>query len=122
MDVSFFCCIFVPETIRDMKVEIIKNNSGTACGKQYMKFTDEEGNLLGCIQPTNLEFYALGGTTEFITYNYKTCKTKIFGTGWQAVQEIFSVTDTDETDYIFHDIWEQIKGEDFYKENWLRKL
>lgn len=45
------------EKNKNIIVEIKKNTSGAACGKQYICIKDKnDNNVIGCIQPTNLDF------------------------------------------------------------------
>lgn len=83
-----------------MKVSLETIVSGQACGKQRVKVTTDDGDLLGWIQVTFVDWTPiLGGGTRFIVQqchngNYKM---QIFGCLWDAFK-FLGITDIKELD------------------------
>lgn len=114
--------IFVVGNKRDKimtlpNISIVENHSGLACRKQYIRFVDNEGKTLGCIQPTSIEFYGLGSTTMFVVEEYKRYRTSVKGCLAEALQVIFPHATISDIDAIIHEMVTKL-GKDFDREYW----
>lgn len=123
MELRKKCITFVKviKEKKDMKVEIQEVHSGIACGKQYIRFYNEQDNTtIGCVQVVNIEFYSLGGTTNYVVENYKTFKRVLCKTMADAIMELFEIKSNEEVDKIFDEVLNQLGTKNLYKESWRR--
>ena len=103
-----------------MKITVEKVNSGLACGKQYIRFTNDSGETIGCIQPLGLEFYGIGCTTMYAVKEYTNYRTKLCDCLASAITYLFNTTNLDEIDSIVADMVCQIGAVNIDKERqWL---
>lgn len=104
-----------------MKIELDKACSGMACGKQNIRFTDDNGKTIGYIQPTHLEWYGMCGTLQYIVQPCWTkWKIEIFGSLAEAIKYLFDTDAMEKVDEILNEMVRQIGSENVDKEMWRR--